>query len=44
MQDDDVRVREHVDALLEALPDWADGHQRELPKVLQRMALTDEQA
>ncbi|MCC5022706.1 MAG: hypothetical protein J6386_07875 [Candidatus Synoicihabitans palmerolidicus] len=43
MQDNDSRVRTAVDNLLAALPTKADGHQRELIKILSRMDLRDDQ-
>lgn len=43
MEDNDARVRPAIDGLLAALPERADGHQREILRILTRMDLNDEQ-
>lgn len=42
MEDNDPRVRPHLNKILSALADKEDGHQRELMKILLRMNLDEE--
>jgi hypothetical protein len=43
MKKDDPRIRGYIPAIIDALPAKADGHRRELLKILQEMELNDEQ-
>ena len=43
MEENDVRVRKHINHLIKTIPDRADGHQRELLKILLRMELSEAQ-
>jgi len=42
MKENDVRVQEFIDQILETIPTKKDGHQRELIKILSNMDLNDE--
>ena len=41
MDDDDVRLRPHIRRIIAAVPGKADGHQRELIKLLSRMTFSE---
>ncbi len=41
MEENDLRVKKHIYKILRAIPDRADGHQRELLKILLRMELSE---
>lgn len=43
MEENDARVRKHVNRIIRTIPERADGHQRELLKILQRMDLSESQ-
>ncbi len=43
MEENDARVRKHVNRIIRTIPERADGHQRELLKILQRMDLSEAQ-
>jgi hypothetical protein len=43
MTKNDPRIRQYIHAIIDAIPTKADGHRRELLKVLQEMELTEEQ-
>jgi hypothetical protein len=43
MKKDDPRIRRHIPAIIDALPAKADGHKRELLKILQEMELSEDQ-
>lgn len=43
MTKNDPRIRHHIHAMIDTIPTKADGHRRELLKILQEMELTEEQ-
>lgn len=43
MEENDPRIRKHVRKMLEVLPTFKDGHQRELIKILSVMELEEEE-
>jgi hypothetical protein len=43
IEDNDPRMRTHLEAIVSAVPGKADGHQRELLKILLRMELDEDQ-
>ncbi|MFA6232890.1 MAG: hypothetical protein WC824_01710 [Bacteroidota bacterium] len=43
MEENDQRVRKHLEDIVCTIPDRADGHQRELLKILLRMELHEDQ-
>ncbi len=42
MEENDARVKKYIEKILRVIPDRADGHQRELLKILLRMELREE--
>ena len=42
MEKNDPRIRNHIRAIIDAIPSRRDGHQRELLKILQQMEISEE--
>jgi hypothetical protein len=43
LEENDPRIKDHIQRILKAIPEKKDGHQRELLKILEKMQISEEE-